>query len=416
MPIQSKQRLVENRDFATVPRPNLPPTQSVAIETRPSMKVKPMTASIRFSHSFATITGLALICLMLTGCQLNFSMVDGYSFDRTGVTADKVIEGQFNQDITVIEIENKFGSINVETADGKPSWTWEAKVWADDHELADMFISELEMDDVGLGHTQTLTIKLPESSRALNGIESNLTLRIPPGVQANLINSHGNLIANQLTNELNIQNQHGDVSLREISGNLTAKNSHGNLNATQVANSIIDVRHGNIDLLMAEGDVDISSSHGRLKAEKIFGAAKITASHSDVTINELSQNGEFKLSHGDLNLTNAYGDVTSKNSHGSTSLDTTGRNVLVKATHGKINLTHRNDSFDSIKLSTTHSNIELNVPSTIQSEIEMAASHGSGKSEIASTPGATQSIKLNTSHGNIRLKALESAVSTSERR
>lgn len=337
----------------------------------------------------------AACCLACGGCNLSFTLVDGYSFDRTGETAEYSEQGTFDDGVKNIKIHNKFGDVKISLADGEPGWTWESKVWAETQELADQYIDELIMDVQTDGDTQTWTISIPEKSSDLNGIESNLTLKVPVDIATKLENRHGNVVIRNLTSDVDLENTHGDVELKSLTGNVVATNAHGDISVNEIAKGIFQNSHGNTQIQDSTSDIEVKSSHGHVTAQRIQGNLTFEGSHGDFT--------------GD-----ASGNVNAQNRHGSTQITTSGEKIKVTSVHGDIHLTVYSDSFKSIDLETTHSSIDLLLPPSSQPFIAMSTSHGKLHSEFESNPSSDQRIHLNNQHGNIKITKTESIAEMAE--
>lgn len=327
---------------------------------------------------------IATCCVAFAGCNLSFTMVDGYSFDRTGETAEFSDDGEFSEGITEIKIINKFGDVKIASADGEPGWSWNSKVWADTQELADLYIDDLAMEVDTVGNTQTWTIVMPEASSDLNGVESNLTLRIPDGVETKLENRHGNVMIRNLSSRVDLKNAHGDIDVKSVTGKLEVVNAHGKIDANQIGEGVFKNSHGNTDVRDASANVTIKSSHGRVKAEQIQGDLNFDGSHSNL-------------------VADTSGNVTASNSHGSNKVITSGARTRIDSSHGNIDLTLYSGSFDSIELETSHSSIHVMLPASCEPAIVMDTSHGSSKSEFESNPSSKQVVNLKNRHGNIKV-------------
>ena len=358
------------------------------------MKIKtPDTKSFSFSALFAL--SVALLCMISTGCNMNFTMVDGYTFDYSGETLEASDEGTFSEGITELIVENKFGNLEIETADGKAGWSWSKKVWGETPEMAEIFLDQVSLDVQTEGTMQTIKLVLPEHDPDFNGVKSHLVLKVPAGIKASLVNGHGNVEASNLSGEFELENRHGNVELTNLSGSVITKNSHGNVAAKNVGQANIKVSHGNADVLGASGDIEIGSSHGTVRVGDIAGNAKVDGSHSDIS------------------LTKIMGNVSTKTSHAKTNIDTLGTVVSAESSHGNINVVVDNAEFTSIDLSTSHANIDLAIPSSSSPNINMGTTHGKTSSDFDSESGA-QPVKLKNSHGNISVKKTGAIVEIAE--
>ena len=334
------------------------------------------------------LAAFATCVLTFAGCDISFTMVDGYSFNWTGQTAERSEEGEFDEGVTKIKIVNKFGNVSLSQAEGEPGWSWDAKVWAESQELADLFIDELLIDVETDGNTQTWTVALPETDPDLNGVKSNLVMKLPADVSATIENRHGNCLVKNLETAVKLENAHGDVDLNSVTGRITAENAHGDLMANEIGEGTFRNSHGDTNIVNSISDVTIKSAHGSVRAEKIQGSLS------------------FEGSHGEL-IAMDVGSVTAKNSHGKTKIRSTGERVDVDSSHGDVQVTMNSGSFKSIELETTHSSIEVFLPASCEPSIAMDTTHGKMVSEFESKSGSGPRVDLKNRHGNIKVHKSE---------
>ena len=357
------------------------------------------------------------------GCDINFTMIDGYSFDYSGQKTEKTESGSFSDGIQEIQVENKFGDIKMTLAsDEKPGWSWDAAVWAESEELSAVLLEDLFLDIQTVDGKQVWKLVLPESKSDLNGVTSNLTFRIPAGMQVNLHNSHGNLDISKLDGELDAVNRHGDVSLTSLSGKSSIENSHGNMSANDVADAKLTLRHGNINIASARGKIHFEGAHGSVVAEDIEGDLVIEASHMGVAVSRVTQAVDVSTTHNDVKVTGVVGDATINNqhgdigaeeivgnvsvanAHGDTVISTSGEIVEVHSRHGSIEIEIENPEFQSILAETSHDDVELWLPTSVKAFIKTSASHGDTESDFKSDAESSQKITVNAQHGDIEIK------------
>ena len=233
-------------------------------------------------NGFGKICGVLLFSMiggLFIGCDVNFTMVDGYTFDFTGEKSEKSESGSLGEGVQVIEVENRFGDIKVTLAASEdPGWSWDAAVWGDSAEISAALLEDTFLDIQTVDGKQVWKLMLPEAKRDLNGVASNLQFRVPNGMQVRLLNSHGNLDISGLDGTLDAENSHGDVSLLDLSGDCSVENSHGNLSAKNIAAAMLKVTHGNANIESAAGNVQFEGAHGDVVAEDIDGDLSINTS------------------------------------------------------------------------------------------------------------------------------------------
>jgi hypothetical protein len=358
------------------------------------------------------------------GCDFRLTMVDGYRFTYEGIQKQKRERNQFESGMKKLQVENRFGNVNVVPAgESGASWVWEAQVWADDEMAAATLLEELIIESTIEGESQTMRLVLPASKAELNGVSSDLILRVPRTVQVAIKNSHGIVEASDLSSELTIDHSHGDVVLTNLSGSCTVENSHGNLSAKQIGVANLKVSHGNTSVDSGTGNIEFVGSHGNFVADLIEGTLVVVGNHCGIEAKRITQSANIKTDHNQIRLENVAGDatienahgqilatgllggVTASNRHGRTEIHAQNGAVSVDSRHGEIRIEMAGTGFSSIDARTSHAAINLVLPSSVNALIDMTTDHGRTSSEIESDASSSQKISLRNAHGDIRIKA-----------
>ena len=367
------------------------------------MQINP---SSRFSSR--TFLGLALAISAIvsaTGCEIS-----GNFFTYTGPTAQTSQQGVVGEEVKKVRVSNQFGDVIVNPTPGGTGWTWEGKVWGRDQEQADRLIGELVLNVESDGETQTWRLEMPVESKGLNGVESNLTIQVPPEVQVEINNQHGNVKTAETEGKVTIDNAHGNVTVANLNGDLTIANSHGNLVANKIAAASINVRHGDADVQTSTGSLEIDSAHGRVNLESASGDLTYSGSHSSIKAANINGDAKLTTSHGNLDCQKITGNVVAENRHGSTSIATLGNKVQINSAHGKVELEILNSAFNTVNIENRHGDTKVILPQALTPRIAMDVDHGDAQSEFKSDDSSSQHVILTNRHGNIRVT--KSATST----
>lgn len=364
------------------------------------------------TFSMNAVAFLAIVACGLStfaGCEISFS---GFTF--TGQTAQTSQQGAVGEEIKHVRVFNQFGDIVVKSAQGGAGWSWDGKVWAKTQEEADRFIGELKLSVDTEGDTKTWLLEMPANSVGLNGVESNLTIKLPESVVVEVNNRHGNVRAAETGGDVTIDNAHGNVDVSQVAGNLTIENAHGNVVANTIAMATIAVRHGNADIQTATGSLAIDSSHGRVNVDSVTGELKFLGSHSMLKATDLSSNAILTNAHGELDGKNIAGNVVTENRHGSTKIETLGSRVRISSERGGVDLDVQNTSFENVTIENRHSGIKVKLPQSSTPNITMNVKHGDAKSEFDNQGSSGQLVELTNRHGNIRVTKSAAAEATAE--
>ncbi len=369
------------------------------------------------------------MCCLLAGCHVNFSSFDGYSFDFTGSKKEKHETGKLGDGIKRIEVENRFGDLKlVPATDNETGWSWDATCWADSDEMAQTQLEDMFLDIETIGDTQSWKLVMPESSRELNGVKSDLTIRVPAGLQVKLLNAHGNLEAAGVDSELTAENSHGDISLSELTGKGAVTLSHGNVTATKVNDLKLTVNHGNSKIESAtgavlfdgshgdfvashvDGDLAIQASHTGIEVDHISKSVKLRTTHNSIVASELLGDVEIENSHGEIRVSDSSGNLKTVNHHGATKIAAAGESITVWSEFGRVEIAVVGSDFQTIRAETTHSDLVLTLPESTEAKLEIDISHdGEEKSDLASVANSPRTISLKNSFGDIEIKKQSAA-------
>ncbi len=93
-----------------------------------------------------TVSLVGLVTLAVGGCNISFvSNSGGYNFDWKGDTHTRIAEGAIEPEVKEIVVQNRFGQIHIETAEGEPTWKWELKCWGHGRDEAEAWANQILM-------------------------------------------------------------------------------------------------------------------------------------------------------------------------------------------------------------------------------------------------------------------------------
>ena len=319
---------------------------------------------------YSPIASLSLVLLALatSGCHhWSLMLVDGYNFDFQGMTATRMESGDLSPELQHVAIDHRFGNVIVTTASGEqPRWEWQLKTWAADQTDAEGYLALIELRSQSESGRDSFQLVLPEDAPLLRGVESILTLHLPPGASVDSTNRHGDSRFSNLSNYVELNNAHGNVSVDNISAKCIVENRHGKTNIDNVSDlrlkahhgnseingvgdvATIEIHHGDLQGSDFAGSVELDLHHGDAKLSSIFGQTRIESHHADVDINGVTGDVQIDTHHGDVDVlldSNASPRITMDAEHGKTRSDfpTNGSGIMIEAKtrHGDVNIRKR---------------------------------------------------------------------------
>jgi DUF4097 and DUF4098 domain-containing protein YvlB len=359
---------------------------------------------------------------------------DGYHFDRRGVRVVKQSNGKIGSQPEIVQIDNRFGRLRVEATDGPSQleWSWSLTVWAEEAPTASRLSGEIQMRIEQDGGRCRFTLELPPPPEPqLRGVESNLTLKVPPTVKVALANGFDRTEIRGVQGGTFARCRHGSLHLDRLGGSVDAATEFGDLHATQIPGAKLKDRHGDVRVRQVDGDLEVDSQHGVVDVEQVAGKLSVLNRHGDVTARKIAEQAEIETTFADIRLEDVAGEVLLQNEHGDISgkqlsgnIDATNRfgeielradsaEVICRNDHGRIHLTFSGDKLHRVEAQTSFGELRVKVPESVSPQVAAATSFGEihsdlpvymtdvGADAFRDLDPSTARMKLKNEHGNI---------------
>jgi DUF4097 and DUF4098 domain-containing protein YvlB len=353
-----------------------------------------------------TVCGLLIVLFLVTMVLLRWGPVwwwggGQYSFDRQGETATVHRDGDILADVENVEVQNSYGKVLVEVADGIPGWSWDLTCWAKTVETAEYFAEQIEMRVDQQPGRSSWTLVLPNApSPELRGVDSKLTLRVPASAKVHVRNRYGDSEIAGVQGETLARCQYGKLELTGLGGIVDAETSYAPLNAKQIRGGKLSNTHHSITATDVEGDLEtlsrygevnvqrvagnlkVNSQFGKVTVSKIAGPLEIEAYHADVQLDDIDGNSRVRTRHGRLSGQRLRGNVDARNEYNTIDLDVNCAKVVCNNQHGKIELHLADPKLRLVRAETAFADLELSVSESLSPKIEAQSRNGSIKSEL----------------------------------
>ncbi len=204
---------------------------------------------------------------------------------------------------------------------------------------------------------------------------------------------------------VDLRTSHDPIECHNLEGNVTAVTSHD------------PIRCGNIT-----GNLILNTSHDPIECSDIVGDLNVRTSHDPIRLNRITGRIEAHTSHDPIEAEDIVGPMTLRTTHGRITCREIDSNPLnISTTHDNVSVSFK-DSVDpqiNTIVTTSHGNIDFDVPKDFSGFASLATSHGKINSDIPITvtgnisekimngtigSGGSGKINLKTSFGSIRLK------------
>ena len=377
---------------------------------------------------------LACVTLTLASCGGgSFRVVNtgGYSFDKTGEKRTKEETGAIAGSMGTIEISHKFGEVRVFGSDGPPEFSWTLSCWGRTLEDAERFLEEITLERSETGSVHRYELKIPERpGNALRGVESLLTLHVPPSVEVRVKNSFGDAEVRNISGAVLGDCSHCSAELEDLTGRVDWKTSFDDLRARRIAGGTLRNEHGELHVEEVSGDLtaetsfdeativevqgrlDAKNQHGKLTILRVRGPVRAETSFAGMTVERLAGDAVLRNSHGPIRAREIEGDLEVRTSFADLDLATYSERIRAENSHGDVTLALLGDSLEEVDVQTSFANLEVKVPMDLDPALVIDQKHGDVKSPIPHlTPGSPMNatagkglIKLRVRHGDIELE------------
>jgi DUF4097 and DUF4098 domain-containing protein YvlB len=323
----------------------------------------------------------------------------------------------------VVEIVNRFGSVNVQASEGNSITLDVAKtVRAANKEEADSRAGQFTFSISNQDGRLRIVSSLDEGAAEGNGrqrYKSSLVVRVPRSVSLQINNRYGAVEASGLMGDQSISNRYGQVTLRGIEGAVTVENRYatviaerisggtaitnryGSVTATEVGGPVrIENRYGSVDVRDVKGNAVISNSYSAISAANIEGSLLITGRNNSVDIEGVVGALAVETSYRAMNVRGAQDRLEARN------------------LHGDITITFDRPPLQPVVISGEYGDVVLNLPSGSAFTLDARTRSGEMSSEFEELQPASSrreeiltgrvgaggpEIRIETRNGDIRI-------------
>jgi len=341
----------------------------------------------------------AVVPLTSCGSHPAIQKLGSFTFDRTGEKAERVAAEPFDGGLAAIELDHRFGDVRVLAGDegSAPGYEWRLTCWGTTREDAERHCAEIRLEHEVREGAHRLTLVLPEEQeRTLRGIESKLTVRVPPSVEVSIRNSFGDSEVRGISGLVTGRCAHGAAILADLGpvdfetsfDDLTAerigggrlKNSHGAIRATDVRGDLsAETSFGELRIARVSGELKASNAHGDLIVEAVDGPLHATTSFADLRAEQVVSNSVLENSHGSIHARALEGEVRAETSFAGLDLETRGDQVWAANSHGDISITCAGGDLRRIEAETNFGDLSLELPPEVRPAIFLDHRYGDVK-------------------------------------
>ncbi len=259
-------------------------------------------------------------------------------------------------DATAIRVQNLYGAVRIEPAEGSQITVRLGKVVrADKRDAAESLASEVrvtssrengsliigtnrvDLGDAGKDLTTDLTVEIPSKLLLTveNGYGDVFVADRSAGCQ--ITNSFGEVRLSRIEGSLEVANRNRSVEIREVRGDVRVTNQRGAVRLNQITGRV--VAKTDYDLVSADGiqgSVELGNHFGSVRLSDVSGPAVVNAVGSAVTASHLHQGLTVKNSRREVKIQDVDGPVDVETSYTRVDLRRIRGPIGLKADHSEV--------------------------------------------------------------------------------
>jgi DUF4097 and DUF4098 domain-containing protein YvlB len=213
---------------------------------------------------------------------------------------------------------------------------------------------------------------------------------------ARIRSKHGEVLVENVQGILELDSQHGGVVVRDVSGAAAVEMRHGDLEIARVGGLTLTIAHGQVNVQDVRGDLEINGQHAELTTAGVAGRARLETTHRNVILDRVGSDARVRTQHGDVQASDIKGSLEVEASYDDVTVARVGGPLQVTVTQGGVEASSLQQG---ARIRATGENVDVrDFRGIVEVDVERGGAH--------LAPGAplTESLKVSTRHGDIELE------------
>lgn len=283
---------------------------------------------------------------------LFISLISSVCYAQKPNLQEKIINKNYDNidGSSIIEIENKFGDILLETSESQKTVEVEIKIqsWHSNINKAKDLLNQISISDNSSENNIDLETQVPSNTNINDKKGFTIIYTVKSPVDINL----------------NLDNKYGSISLESINGNTEIEVGYGSFKAKDLNGS-----SNEIEIKYGSGDIDFIEK-GEIYSRYLGGLSIGQA--NDLTIDD---------KYGNISIGTA-GKIEGENAYSNLNINTLRGDIEFESDYGSIKISEINKSFQSINLETSYGSIKIGFENDTAFDFESEVKYGSFKHNI----------------------------------
>ncbi len=353
-----------------------------------------------------------VIILGLSGSAIYDEVKSGKDFfnidldwDFKGPSHTFVTEEIFDvSDIGLLSIENSYGFITVAPGNEHTiKLKLEKLVYLEKEEDAKAFANRIMPKFSASGSEYKLGTNRDLFKDEKTSFKTNLIMEIPPSLQLNIVNRHGDVTLDRLKGGIELATEFADIKLQNTEKKVIISNRHGDIEISGSGSEVeIKNEHGDVKLSDIMGDTIVDTKHSSVSAEDMKGSVQIVTSHGDVLLRNVTGEASVNAPHTEVTAENLEGFLTVLNSHRDIIVSGVKKGAKIESKHGDVTVT---DAEGSLDITASYESVTLE-------NIRGVCSVDSERCGVG-IKGQFEGGRIRASHNDVRIAELSGPLSVS---
>lgn len=346
---------------------------------------------------------------------------------RAEQSVDRLLQGPISSATRTVRVNHFDGPVRIVGVDSGFGWNWNMRVTAAQDAEARDYLAKCELEVKETAGTFEVELSLPErrgfsrsahsilgllSWRTMSGVNvrSELELRLPKEVAADVKNRFGTIRVSGIQGSVNLVNQNGRLELEDLPGAVTATTSFATLHAERLGVATLRNQNGTLEVSDVSGELRANTSFARMSVRGVKGRADLKNQNGNLEAANLDGNVFAATSFGRMSVRDVKGHADLQNQNGGIDVQRVAGDVVaatsfadLKVTDigGKASLTCTNGRVEAVRVGDDVRASNTFAPLRVQ-EIHGAADLASQNGDVVAS-AVEGDVRAKTSFGRLEL-------------
>lgn len=302
--------------------------------------------------------------------------------------------------VEYLSLDNQTGSIDIiGEKRNNIALSYKLRVYADTEDLAEVYLTELEIIDFIEDNKLILDLKSLKMPEGVYGVEIDYDILVPKEMSLHIQNKYGQLNVSRITGDILLKNSYDKANIEDIEGQADISVNYGGLFVNNIGKNITVKSNYNsqVDINNIDGDLLLESNYSQVRLSDISGNLNLENNYGSVRIDEIGGNIDLFAKYSELRVSGVRGKIIGEMKTGQLDLPELMNDIDLEGSYLdlEINLDRHLKGYQAYS-ETKHGVIRTNLPFEVMTENSRQILEGKeGTAEIR--------INLKNKYGDIKI-------------